>query len=74
MADATPQEAPTLEQAEGIACTLTVLVDGATVTLQGKAKRFSTGSEGFTLQGKAEGSDGRRYQVSGNVIRIGSKG
>lgn len=53
--------------------TVTVEVEGSTVTLTGKAREFSTGSKGFTVNGKAEGKDGRRYQVSANVILIGSK-
>lgn len=58
---------------EGATLTLTVEVEGRTVTLSGKVKEFSTGSLGFTVNGKADGEEGRRYQVSGNVILIDSK-
>jgi hypothetical protein len=41
-------------------------------SLTGKPKTFSTGSIGFYAGGKVE-IDGKRYQVSCNVIEIGSK-
>lgn len=62
-----------MELPQDATATITVEVDGGTVTLNGKAREFSTGSKGFTVNGKAEGSDGRRYQVSANLILIGSK-
>lgn len=36
-----------------------------------KAKTFSTGSDGFNLNGKVT-IGGVRYQVSGNMVRVGS--
>lgn len=41
-------------------------------TLTAQPKRFSTGSEGFWAGGKVS-IDGERYQVSINLVRIGSK-
>lgn len=38
-----------------------------------QAKVFSTGSTGFWAGGKILGPDGKRYQVSVNVVEIGSK-
>lgn len=67
--------------------TKTVLADGAQVALaldgakltlnmarrdDGTA-RFSSGSAGYHAQGKAEGADGRRYQVNITAVLIGSK-
>lgn len=48
-------------------------VDGGTVGAGLKPRTFSTGSTGFSGQLKVEGQDGRRYQVSVNVVLIGSK-
>lgn len=36
-------------------------------------KTFKTGSRGFYGSGKVQGTDGKRYQVSANVVEIGSK-
>lgn len=48
-------------------------VPGGKGTLHAKAKVFSTGSTGFYAQGKVEGKDGKRYQVSVQLVLIGSK-
>lgn len=40
--------------------------------VKAKAKQFSTGSVGFGYYGKVE-IDGERYQVSCNIVRVGSK-
>jgi len=53
--------------------TLTIEVDGGAATAPLKAREFSTGSKGFSGQLKVDGTDGRRYQVSVNVVLIGSK-
>jgi hypothetical protein len=37
------------------------------------AKKFSTGSVGYNLNGKVTLADGTRLQVTGNAIVIGSK-
>jgi hypothetical protein len=49
-------------------------VAGATATIMADAKQFKTGSRGFYGQGKVEGTDGRRFQISVNIVEIGSKG
>lgn len=48
----------------------TVTVAGENVNA--KAKAFSTGSIGFTIYGKVT-INGKRYQVTGNLVQIGSK-
>jgi hypothetical protein len=53
---------------------VTVEVAGATGTIVADAKQFKTGSRGFYGQGKVQAPDGRRFQVSVNVVEIGSKG
>jgi hypothetical protein len=37
-----------------------------------KSKQFSTGSTGYGYYGKVE-IDGERYQVSCNIVKVGSK-
>jgi hypothetical protein len=37
------------------------------------ARKFSTGSVGYNLNGKVTLADGTRLQVTGNAIVIGSK-
>jgi hypothetical protein len=49
-------------------------VAGAKATIVADAKQFKTGSRGFYEQGKVEGTDGRRFQISVNIVEIGSKG
>lgn len=56
------------------AAKVTIEVAGVTVTIVAAAKQFKTGSRGFYGQGKVEGTDGRRFQVSVNIVEIGSKG
>lgn len=53
--------------------TMRLDIDGGSATVPLKARVFSTGSAGFSCQTKVDGADGRRYQVSLNVILIGSK-
>ena len=53
--------------------TITLDVDGGSVGATLKPRTFSTGSTGYSGQLKVEGTDGRRYQVSVNVVLIGSK-
>jgi hypothetical protein len=53
---------------------VTIEVAGRTATIVADAKQFRTGSRGFYGQGKVEGTDGRRFQVSINIVEIGSKG
>ena len=53
---------------------VTIEVAGRTATIIADAKQFKTGSRGFSGQGKVEGTDGRRFQVSVNIVEIGSKG
>ena len=53
---------------------VTIEVAGRTATIIADAKQFKTGSRGFYGQGKVEGTDGRRFQVSINIVEIGSKG
>jgi hypothetical protein len=52
---------------------VTIEVAGRTATILADAKQFKTGSRGFYGQGKVEGTDGRRFQVSVNIVEIGSK-
>jgi hypothetical protein len=57
-----------------ITASMTLDVDGGTLTAPLKERTFSTGSTGFSGNGlKLNGTDGRRYQVSVNVVLIGSK-
>jgi hypothetical protein len=35
-------------------------------------KRFKTGSRGYGAYGKAEDIDGKRFQVTVNIVEIGS--
>jgi len=53
---------------------VTIEVAGRSATIVADAKQFRTGSRGFYGQGKVEGTDGRRFQVSINIVEIGSKG
>ena len=69
MADTTSTTLP-----HDAAATMALQVDGGPETPAVlKARVFSTGSTGFSGNLKVDGSDGRRYQVSVNVILIGSK-
>ena len=42
-------------------------------TIAATARKFSTGSVGYNLNGKVVLADGTRLQVTGNAIVIGSK-
>jgi hypothetical protein len=53
---------------------VTVEVAGGTATIAADPKQFKTGSRGFYGQGKVQGADGRRFQVTVNIVEIGSKG
>lgn len=52
---------------------VTVEVGGRVATIIAEAKQFKTGSHGFYGQGKIQDSDGRRFQVTVNIVEIGSK-
>lgn len=52
---------------------VTIEVAGGTATLLAEPRTFKTGSRGFYGQGKVQGTDGRRFQVSVNIVEIGSK-
>lgn len=58
---------------DGITATFALDVDGGTLSAPMSARTFGTGSVGFSTAGKVSGADGRRYQVSVNVVLIGSK-
>ena len=51
---------------------ITMEVDGGVVSQSLGARVFSKGSDGFSGQLKVEGQNGRRFQVSVNVVRIDS--
>jgi hypothetical protein len=53
---------------------VTIEVAGATEAIIAESKQFKTGSRGFYGQGKIQATDGRRFQVSINIVEIGSKG
>ena len=53
---------------------VTIEVAGTTETIIAEAKQFRTGSRGYYGQGKVQVADGRRFQVSINIVEIGSKG
>ena len=57
---------------EKLQVTFTNLVTGKSSDLIANAKHFSTGSKGFWAGGKVE-VNGVRYQVSCNIVEIGSK-
>jgi len=42
-------------------------------TLFADERTFSTGSRGFYASGKVQDADGKRYQISANIVEIGSK-
>jgi len=52
---------------------ITVEVAGGATVLFAEPRTFKTGSRGFYGQGKVQGTDGRRFQVSVNIVEIGSK-
>lgn len=51
-----------------------VEVAGGAGTVVAERKQFKTGSRGFYGQGKIKATDGRRFQISVNIVEIGSKG
>jgi hypothetical protein len=53
---------------------VTIEVAGGIGTIVAEPKQFKTGSRGFYGQGKVQATDGRRFQVSINIVEIGSKG
>ncbi len=53
---------------------VTIEVAGATQIITAESKQFRTGSRGFYGQGKVQATDGRRFQVTINIVEIGSKG
>lgn len=52
---------------------VTVEGGGGIGTITAEPKQLKTGSRGFYGQGKIQATDGRRFQVSINVVEIGSK-
>ena len=50
-----------------------VIVTVGGQTLVADARQFKTGSRGFYGSGKVTLTNGKRYQVSVNVVEIGSK-
>lgn len=52
---------------------ITIEVAGGSAVLLAEPRTFKTGSRGFYGQGKVQGTDGRRFQVSINIMEIGSK-
>ena len=46
---------------------------GPVEALVGSEREFKTGSRGYFVSGKVNGTDGKRYQVSCNIVEIGSK-
>jgi hypothetical protein len=48
------------------------VVNGIQNAIDSKEKVFSTGSRGFWVGGKIQIGD-KRYQMSGNLVEIGSK-
>lgn len=52
---------------------VTVGMDGDPVPMGVKAREFKTGSVGYYVWGKITHSNGKRYQVSMNLVEIGSK-
>lgn len=52
---------------------VTIEVAGAVEAIFAAPKQFSTGSRGFYGQGKVKTPDGRRFQVTINIVEIGSK-
>ncbi len=52
---------------------ITIEVAGGTATLLAEPSTFKTGSGGFYGQGKLQGTDGRRFLVTVNIVEIGSK-
>jgi hypothetical protein len=57
----------------GVTATLTLDVDGQSITVPMEAREFSTGSVGFYLSQRVPGQDGRKYQVGVNATLIHSK-
>lgn len=53
-----------------------IMMDGDTNRMLGeveaKARVFSTGSRGYMIYGKIT-IDGKRHQITGNAVEIGSK-
>jgi hypothetical protein len=52
---------------------VTIEVAGGIAAIVAEPRQFKTGSRGFYGQGKVQGTDGRRFQVSVNIVEIGSK-
>ena len=51
-----------------------LMVDGISYPMRLTPKEYSTGSIGYFLSGKVNGGDlGKGFQVSGNIVQIGSK-
>ena len=54
--------------------TVTIVADGAQVTLPLNPMVFSSGSLGFHQSSAVEATDGRRYQLGMTLTAIGTKG
>ena len=52
---------------------VTIELDNGFGVVTANARTFSTGSTGFYGAGKVVITDDERYQVSVNIVRIGSK-
>ena len=52
---------------------ISINIDGNQFSLNMKPKTFKTGSKGFYVWGKATDKLGKKYQISGNIVEIGSK-
>lgn len=51
-----------------------LMVDGISYPMRLTEKEFSTGSIGYHMHGKCNGGElGKGFQVSGNIVQIGSK-
>ena len=48
-------------------------LNGATLEIPLIEKVFSTGSRGYNATGKFNDGEGKRYQISFNVIELGTK-
>ena len=51
-----------------------LMIDGISYPMRLTEKEYSTGSIGYFMHGKVDGGDlGKGFQVSANVVQIGTK-
>jgi hypothetical protein len=50
-----------------------VFLNGKKETFLLKEKEFGSGSKGFNANGKFSDESGKRYQLSANIVEIGTK-